>query len=76
VSVAVRTFDSERNGLSLSQIENAVQKVFHLRPAAILRDLDLRRPNAHQSKLGAMIRKACTGCGCDQCPCPDCSNKK
>ncbi len=44
VSVAVRTFDSERNGLSLSQIENAVQKVFDLRPAAILRDLDLRRP--------------------------------
>ena len=23
----------------------------------------------------AMIRKACTGCGCDQCPCPDCAKK-
>src|SRR5438876_12335283 len=23
----------------------------------------------------AMIRQACTGCGCDQCPCPDCTKK-
>src|SRR5436305_11046787 len=22
-----------------------------------------------------MIRGACTGCGCDQCPCPECSKK-
>jgi S-adenosylmethionine synthetase len=44
VSVAVRTFNSERTGLSVSQIEDAVQKVFDLRPAAILHDLDLRRP--------------------------------
>jgi hypothetical protein len=24
---------------------------------------------------GPMIREACTGCGCDQCPCPDCAKK-
>jgi hypothetical protein len=23
----------------------------------------------------AMIRQACTGCGCDQCPCPDCTKR-
>jgi len=44
VSVAVRTFGSERNGLSVAQIEEGVKQVFDLRPAAILRDLDLRRP--------------------------------
>jgi S-adenosylmethionine synthetase len=44
VSIAVRTFGSERSGLSVSQIEDAVQRVFDLRPAAILRDLDLGRP--------------------------------
>jgi S-adenosylmethionine synthetase len=44
VSVAVRTFGSERSGLSAAQIEEAVTRVFDLRPAAILRDLDLGRP--------------------------------
>ena len=27
-------------------------------------------------RISRMIRQACTGCGCDQCPCPDCSSKK
>jgi len=44
VSIAVRTFDSERSGLSVAQIEEAVKRVFDLRPAAILRELDLGRP--------------------------------
>jgi S-adenosylmethionine synthetase len=44
VSIAVRTFSSERSGLSVAQIEDAVKNVFDLRPAAILRDLELGRP--------------------------------
>jgi len=27
-------------------------------------------------KIEFMIRKACTGCGCDQCSCPDCGSKR
>jgi S-adenosylmethionine synthetase len=42
VSVTVRTFGTER--LPVSRIESLVGEHFDLRPAAILRDLDLRRP--------------------------------
>ncbi len=42
VSVAVRTFGTER--VSVPRIEELVGEHFDLRPAAILRDLDLRRP--------------------------------
>jgi S-adenosylmethionine synthetase len=42
VSVAVRTFGTER--VPETRIEELVQEHFDLRPAAILRDLDLRRP--------------------------------
>jgi S-adenosylmethionine synthetase len=42
VSIAVETFNTHR--VSPQAIEDAVRKVFDLRPAAILRDLDLRRP--------------------------------
>jgi S-adenosylmethionine synthetase len=42
VSIAVRTFDTER--IPVSRIEELVKEHFDLRPAAILRDLDLRRP--------------------------------
>jgi S-adenosylmethionine synthetase len=42
VSVTVRTFGTER--LPVARIEELVQEYFDLRPAAILRDLDLRRP--------------------------------
>ena len=42
VSIAVQTFNTER--VSAPRIEDAVREVFDLRPAAILRDLDLRRP--------------------------------
>ena len=42
VSVAVRTFGTEHIGVS--RIEELIQEHFDLRPAAILRDLDLRRP--------------------------------
>ncbi len=42
VSVAVNTFNTER--LPVDRIESLVREHFDLRPAAILRDLDLRRP--------------------------------
>jgi S-adenosylmethionine synthetase len=42
VSIAVQTFNTER--VSPQRIEDAIREVFDLRPAAILRDLDLRRP--------------------------------
>jgi S-adenosylmethionine synthetase len=42
VSIAVRTFDTEH--VPVATIERLVEEHFDLRPAAILRDLDLRRP--------------------------------
>jgi S-adenosylmethionine synthetase len=42
VSIAVRTFDTER--VPVGRIEELVREHFDLRPAAILRDLDLKRP--------------------------------
>jgi S-adenosylmethionine synthetase len=44
VSIAVRTFGTEAPGLSSDRIEDLVGDHFDLRPAAILRDLDLQRP--------------------------------
>jgi S-adenosylmethionine synthetase len=42
VSITVRTFDTEH--VAVARIEELVGEHFDLRPAAILRDLDLRRP--------------------------------
>ena len=42
VSVMVETFGTEH--VPVEDIERAVEQVFDLRPAAIIRDLDLRRP--------------------------------
>jgi S-adenosylmethionine synthetase len=42
VSIAVRTFGTER--IPVPRIEELVNEHFDLRPAAILRDLDLQRP--------------------------------
>ena len=42
VSIAVATFGTER--IAPDRIESLVREHFDLRPAAILRDLDLRRP--------------------------------
>src|SRR6187551_892229 len=42
VSIAVQTFNTEH--ISTDQLEALVREHFDLRPAAILRDLDLRRP--------------------------------
>jgi S-adenosylmethionine synthetase len=42
VSVAVRTFGTEK--IAVDRIEELVQEHFDLRPGAIIRDLDLRRP--------------------------------
>jgi len=44
VSVTVRTFETEHESLSAVRLEELVAEHFDLRPAAILRDLDLRRP--------------------------------
>jgi S-adenosylmethionine synthetase len=44
VSLEIDCFGTERDGLTTDRIENAVREVFDLRPAAIIRDLDLRRP--------------------------------
>src|SRR5437867_2684677 len=43
-SILVDTFDTEAPGMSPAKIEALVREHFDLRPAAILRDLDLRRP--------------------------------
>jgi len=43
-SILVDCFETERGGISPARIEELVQEHFDLRPAAILRDLDLRRP--------------------------------
>jgi S-adenosylmethionine synthetase len=48
ISIMVETFGTER-GVSADQIADAVRSVFDLRPAAILRDLDLRRPIYRQT---------------------------
>jgi S-adenosylmethionine synthetase len=44
MSVLVETFGTEAPGLTPRRIEELVQEHFDLRPAAILRDLSLRRP--------------------------------
>src|SRR5581483_9126655 len=44
LSVLVETFGTEAPGLTPKGIEELVREHFDLRPAAILRDLDLRRP--------------------------------
>jgi S-adenosylmethionine synthetase len=44
VSIAVRTFGTEADGMTPERIEQLVRENFDLRPAAILRDLDLTRP--------------------------------
>src|SRR3989440_2799162 len=44
VWVAARTFGTEAEGITADRIEELVREHFDLRPAAILRDLDLRRP--------------------------------
>ncbi len=44
MSVLVETFGTEAPGLTPERIGELVHEHFDLRPAAILRDLDLRRP--------------------------------
>jgi S-adenosylmethionine synthetase len=44
LSVLVDCFGTEATGLTQERIEELVREHFDLRPAAILRDLDLRRP--------------------------------
>ncbi|AKK03227.1 methionine adenosyltransferase [Corynebacterium epidermidicanis] len=44
VGLYVETFGTARHGLSDAQIQAAVMEVFDLRPAAIIKELDLLRP--------------------------------
>jgi S-adenosylmethionine synthetase len=44
LSVLVDCFGTEADGLTQEKVEQCVREVFDLRPAAILRDLDLHRP--------------------------------
>lgn len=44
VGLYVETFGTAHHGLSDEQIQHAVSEVFDLRPAAIIRELDLLRP--------------------------------
>ena len=44
MSIVVETFGTEAVGMTPSKIEDLIRQEFDLRPAAILRDLDLRRP--------------------------------
>jgi S-adenosylmethionine synthetase len=44
VGLYVETFGTAAEGLTDESIQAAVQKVFDLRPAAIIRELDLLRP--------------------------------
>src|SRR5947199_324967 len=44
VSIAVQTFGTESEGMTPARIEELVHEHFDLRPAAILRDLELQRP--------------------------------
>ncbi len=44
MSVNVECFGTEAEGLTLTRIEALVREHFDLRPGAIIRDLDLRRP--------------------------------
>src|SRR5438094_320939 len=44
MSIVVETFGTEAQGMTPSRIEGLIREHFDLRPAAILRDLDLFRP--------------------------------
>jgi S-adenosylmethionine synthetase len=44
VSVEIDCFGTEREGITTERIEELIREHFDLRPAAIIRDLDLRRP--------------------------------
>ena len=44
VSINVETYGTEADGVTREQIQEAVRKVFDLRPAAIVDELDLLRP--------------------------------
>lgn len=49
VGLYVETFGTAHGGLSDADIQAAVDKVFDLRPAAIIRELDLQRPIYRQT---------------------------
>jgi S-adenosylmethionine synthetase len=60
ISVMVETFGTET--VDPTQIEKAIGEIFDLRPAAILRDLDLRRPIFRQtSAYGHFGRESADG---------------
>ena len=44
MSLELDCFGTERDGITTARIEELVRATFDLRPAAIIKDLDLRRP--------------------------------
>jgi S-adenosylmethionine synthetase len=48
VSIQIETYGTEKD-VDPRKIEKAIEEVFDLRPAAIIRDLDLRRPIYHKT---------------------------
>jgi S-adenosylmethionine synthetase len=48
VSIQIETYGTEKD-IDPRKIEKAIEEVFDLRPAAIIRDLDLRRPIYHKT---------------------------
>jgi S-adenosylmethionine synthetase len=48
VSIQIETYGTEKD-VDPRKIEKAIGEVFDLRPAAIIRDLDLRRPIYHKT---------------------------
>ena len=49
VGLYVETFGTAAEGLDDAAIQDAVQKVFDLRPTAVIRELDLQRPIYRQT---------------------------
>jgi S-adenosylmethionine synthetase len=66
VSVLVETFGTER--VDRARIAKAVDALFDLRPAAIIRDLDLRRPQYQSTAAYGHFGRTDAGFGWEQTP--------
>ena len=66
VSVLVETFGTER--VDRARIAKAVEVLFDLRPAAIIRDLDLRRPQYQSTAAYGHFGRSDAGFGWEQTP--------
>jgi S-adenosylmethionine synthetase len=62
----VETFGTER--VDRARIAKAVEALFDLRPAAIIRDLDLRRPQYQSTAAYGHFGRSDAGFGWEQTP--------